>query len=150
MSVLLRGGTQFQFGSYLLDAANRSLLCDGQPVVITSKTFDLPLLLVTYRDRLVTKAEIRAALWGEVHVEEANIHQQISTLRRDSLIRHEFHETAVVRVRVRGRLAYTACAPSVSEILKAPPFTGLNECTWQVIPFGTFQTATVSASISAR
>jgi len=86
MSVLLRGGTQFQFGSYLLDAANRSLLCDGQPVVITSKTFDLPLLLVTYRDRLVTKAEIRAALWGEVHVEEANIHQQISTLRRDSLI----------------------------------------------------------------
>jgi Tol biopolymer transport system component/DNA-binding winged helix-turn-helix (wHTH) protein len=72
----------YLFGSYRLDGQQRLLLCGGKRVPITSKVFDTLLLLVENHERMMTKEELMAAIWPDRHVEEANLVQNISVLRR--------------------------------------------------------------------
>ena len=61
---------------------NQRLLRAGAPVPITPKTLDLLLLLLRHRNRLLSKTELMRELWGDTAVEEANLTQQVFTLRR--------------------------------------------------------------------
>src|ERR1043166_9141982 len=70
------------FGTFQLDAGSRTLSRSGQTVALAPKTFDLLLLLIESQGRVLTKAELMAALWHEAFVEEANLSFQISTLRK--------------------------------------------------------------------
>jgi DNA-binding winged helix-turn-helix (wHTH) protein len=58
------------------------LLRDGEPLPLTPKAFDTLVLLVKSRDRLVEKGQLMRQLWWDSFVEEANLAQQIFTLRR--------------------------------------------------------------------
>jgi DNA-binding winged helix-turn-helix (wHTH) protein/TolB-like protein len=72
----------YEFGSHLLDVLNQRLLRDGEPVAITPKTLDLLLLLLRHRERVVSKTELMRDLWADTAVEEANLTQQVFTLRK--------------------------------------------------------------------
>ena len=72
----------YEFGPYRLDAARRLLLREGKSLTLAPKTFDLLLLLVQSRDRVLTKKELMSALWPDSFVEEANLAFQISALRK--------------------------------------------------------------------
>jgi Tol biopolymer transport system component/DNA-binding winged helix-turn-helix (wHTH) protein len=72
----------YQFGPFLVDAARRLLTCDGQPVSLKPKTFDLLLLLVESQGRVFSKDALLKALWPDTFVEEANLWFQISILRK--------------------------------------------------------------------
>ena len=72
----------YEFGPYRLDVLNQRLLCDGAPVPITPKSFDTLLLLVRNRERVVGKSELMSHLWPDTVVEEANLSQNIFTLRK--------------------------------------------------------------------
>lgn len=72
----------YEFGPYRLDVMNQRLLCDGAPVPITPKSFDTLLLLVRNRERVVGKSELMSHLWPDTVVEEANLSQNIFTLRK--------------------------------------------------------------------
>jgi Tol biopolymer transport system component/DNA-binding winged helix-turn-helix (wHTH) protein len=72
----------YRFGPFVLDPASRILLRDEQPVAITAKVFETLVNLVQNRGRLVTKDELLSTLWPDTIVEEANLAQNISTLRR--------------------------------------------------------------------
>ena len=72
----------YEFGPYRLDAAERRVLRDGQPVPLTPKAFDTLLVLIRRAGALVTKDELLAAVWPDVVVEEATLAQNISTLRK--------------------------------------------------------------------
>ena len=72
----------YEFGPYRLDAAKRLLLCQGKSLTLAPKTFDLLLLLVQSRDRVLTKKELMSALWPGSFVEESNLSFQISSLRK--------------------------------------------------------------------
>jgi DNA-binding winged helix-turn-helix (wHTH) protein len=74
--------TCYRFGPFALDPASRSLLRDEQPVAITTKVFETLVILVENRGRVVTKDELLSTLWPDTTVEEANLAQNISTLRR--------------------------------------------------------------------
>jgi DNA-binding response OmpR family regulator len=50
-----QSGDFYTFGSFRLDARERLLICDGQPVPLASKTFEALLLLVQNAGHLVTK-----------------------------------------------------------------------------------------------
>ena len=76
------GGRSYEFGPYRVEVPHQRLLRDGAPIPITPKTFDLLLLLLRHRDRVVGKAELMRELWPDTNVEEANLTQQIFTLRR--------------------------------------------------------------------
>ena len=74
--------TVYEFGPFRLEAAKRLLLCEGKSLTLAPKTFDLLLLLVEGRDRVLTKKELLQALWPGTFVEEANLAFQVSALRK--------------------------------------------------------------------
>jgi DNA-binding winged helix-turn-helix (wHTH) protein len=52
------------------------------PVFLTPKAFDVLTFLVQNPNRLVTKEELLQAVWGDTFVEEGNLTQYISHLRK--------------------------------------------------------------------
>ena len=72
----------YEFDGYRLDAAQRLLTRAGESVVLAPKTFDLLLVLVESRGRVLTKKDLMDALWPDTFVEEANLPFQISSLRK--------------------------------------------------------------------
>jgi len=70
------------FGSFLLQPAQRRLLRDGQAVVLGARAFDLLCELVARPGELLGKDWLLTAVWRGVVVEEANLHVQISQLRK--------------------------------------------------------------------
>ena len=69
-------------GPFRLDPVDRLLSRDGRPVSLTPKAIDTLLVLVERRGRLVAKEELLRAVWPDAFVEENNLAQHISTLRR--------------------------------------------------------------------
>lgn len=72
----------YDFGDFSLDEAKRLLLCRGEPVRLTSKVFDTLLHLVQHQGKTVAKEDLMRAVWPNTAVEENNLNQNISTLRR--------------------------------------------------------------------
>jgi serine/threonine-protein kinase len=72
----------YDFESFRIDALKRQLLRDGNVLPLTSKAFAALLILVQQRGKIVTKEELMNAVWFETAVEENNLTQQISTLRK--------------------------------------------------------------------
>jgi Tol biopolymer transport system component/DNA-binding winged helix-turn-helix (wHTH) protein len=72
----------YEFGPFRLDLAERLLLCDGDPVALTPKALETLVVLVERRGRLVEKEELLKTLWPDSFVEEHNLANNISTLRK--------------------------------------------------------------------
>ncbi|MBL8551736.1 MAG: winged helix-turn-helix domain-containing protein [Hyphomonadaceae bacterium] len=73
----------YEFGGFRLDAQRRQLLsAAGEPVALTPKAFEALLYLVERQGQLLEKRELLAALWPGLTVEENNLNQCISALRR--------------------------------------------------------------------
>jgi Tol biopolymer transport system component/DNA-binding winged helix-turn-helix (wHTH) protein len=72
----------FEFGSFRIDTVERVLLRHEQPVVLTQKVFDLLLLLVRNGGHIVEKEALMREVWPDTFVEEGNLTQNISVLRK--------------------------------------------------------------------
>lgn len=72
----------YEFGAFRLDAQERVLWRANRPVPLTPKVFDLLLVLVENRGRLLEKDELLQKVWPDSFVEEANLSVNISVLRR--------------------------------------------------------------------
>jgi Tol biopolymer transport system component/DNA-binding winged helix-turn-helix (wHTH) protein len=72
----------YEFGSFRLDPDERLLLRDGKPVQLTPKVFDLLLLLVENKGRLLEKEDLMRSLWQDSFVEEGNLSFNVSILRK--------------------------------------------------------------------
>jgi TolB-like protein/DNA-binding winged helix-turn-helix (wHTH) protein len=72
----------YRFGQFVLNPGTRTLARAGSPVSLTPKAFDLMLFLAQNPNRLVTKEELLQAVWGDTFVEEGNLTQYVSHLRK--------------------------------------------------------------------
>ena len=72
----------YYFGSFCVNRAERQLLRDGEPVHLAPKAFDLLLVLIRNKGRLVTKERLMQEVWRDVFVEEANLSVNIASLRK--------------------------------------------------------------------
>ena len=72
----------YEFDGFRVDVLRRQLLRRGVHVQLTSKAFDTLLLLIRNRGTTVSKIELMNSIWGDTAVEENNLTQQISVLRR--------------------------------------------------------------------
>jgi len=72
----------YRFEPFVLDPGRRTLSRADSPVSLTSKAFDVLFFLVQNPNRLVTKEELLQAVWGETFVEEGNLTQYVSHLRK--------------------------------------------------------------------
>lgn len=72
----------YEFGRFRLNAAERVLLRDGEVVPLTPKVFDILLTLVEHHGQVVSKEELMKRVWPDTFVEEGNLTQNISLLRK--------------------------------------------------------------------
>src|ERR1700690_512022 len=70
------------FGEFVLDPRRRTLTRSDSSISLTPKAFDVLLFLIQNPNRLVTKEELLQAVWGGTIVEEGNLTQYISHLRK--------------------------------------------------------------------
>lgn len=72
----------YEFGPFRLDASERQLLRDGNPIPLAPKVFDTLVALVESCGRLVSKDQLMRALWPDTFVGEATLARNISDLRK--------------------------------------------------------------------
>src|ERR1041384_4867028 len=86
----------YEFNGFRLEADQRRLLYEGQPVPLKPKVFDLLLFLVKMRGQLVVKEDLMREVWPDAIVEENNITVSMSILRKtlgDHNVKRQFIET---------------------------------------------------------
>ena len=76
------GNDGYEFGPFRVDKTKRRLLRDGEIVPLTPKAFDTLLVLIEHAGQLVEKDELMERVWPGVVVEENNLTQNISALRK--------------------------------------------------------------------
>jgi len=120
----------YEFGPFRLDPSERQLLRAGQVMPLTPKVFDTLLLFVENNNLLLTKDEMIGRLWPDSFVEESNLAQNVSMLRRalgeqpdgkpyiETVPKRGYRFTAEVRLRTeeqpalaRGESAFTSFGP---------------------------------------
>ena len=72
----------YSFGPYVLDASDRRLRRDGQPIELNSRYFDALALLLSEAGQLVSKDRFLEQVWRGVPVTDEALTQCVRTLRR--------------------------------------------------------------------
>jgi TolB-like protein/DNA-binding winged helix-turn-helix (wHTH) protein len=72
----------YEFGRFRLKVAERVLLREGEVVPLTPKVFDILLVLVENCGQVVSKDDLMKRVWPNTFVEEGNLTQNISLLRK--------------------------------------------------------------------
>jgi DNA-binding winged helix-turn-helix (wHTH) protein len=121
---------RYEFGPFHLDPSERRLTREGQVMPLTPKVFDTLLLFVENSNLLLTKDEMIRRLWPDSFVEESNLAQNVSMLRRalgeqpngkpyiETVPKRGYRFTAEVRLRAeeqptiaRGESAFSPLGP---------------------------------------
>ena len=72
----------YEFGPFRLNATDKLLHRNGEPVPLTPKLIDTLVVLVENSEHVVTKEELMETLWPDSFVEESSLTQNISLLRK--------------------------------------------------------------------
>jgi TolB-like protein/tetratricopeptide (TPR) repeat protein len=135
-----------EFGEFRLDPAERvlSLLAGGPPIPLTPRAFDVLCYLLEHAGQLIEKEALIRAIWPRVVVDENNLSQHVSSVRRAlgdgrpdrryvlTVPGRGYRFVAVVRVggtaeRSSGARAGAAAAPSTATAAVAVlPFANLS------------------------
>ena len=86
--------TFLDFGPFRLDRDERVLLCEGKPVPLSPKSFDMLMVLVENRGRLLKKDDLMKLVWPDSFVEEGNLSHHVFTVRKalgDEKGDHQIH-----------------------------------------------------------
>lgn len=70
------------FTDFSIHPGERRVTVQGKPVKLSTRAFDLLLVLANGRDRVIRKDELLDAVWPGIVVEENNLQVQISNLRK--------------------------------------------------------------------
>src|SRR5262245_2380988 len=117
----------YEFGPFRLDPSERQLLRAGQVMPLTPKVFDTLLLFVENSNLLLTKNEMIGRLWPDSFVEESNLAQNVSMLRRalgeqpggrpyiETVPKRGYRFTAEVRLRVEEQPSVTRSESTLSQ-----------------------------------
>ena len=83
----------YEFGPFRLDVTQRVLSRDGKEIKLYPKTYGVLLVLIENSGQIVEKEVLMEKVWPEDYVEEANIMQNISILRKIFSDNHKYIET---------------------------------------------------------
>jgi DNA-binding winged helix-turn-helix (wHTH) protein/TolB-like protein/Flp pilus assembly protein TadD len=77
-----QGRRLYAFGPFKLDPGAQILRRDGRVIPLKPKVFDLLVVLVENRDRVVPKEEVMRLVWAESFVEDSNLAVSVCELRK--------------------------------------------------------------------
>lgn len=108
-----------EFGDFRIDLRRRLLLSrhDGQPITLTGRVFDTLAFFIERPGQLLCRGALLDGIWPDAEVEDNNLSQNISTLRRvlgEKPGEHEYIAT------VPGR-GYRFIAQVVPQLLPSAP-----------------------------
>jgi Tol biopolymer transport system component/DNA-binding winged helix-turn-helix (wHTH) protein len=86
----------YVFDEFTIDPQNRQLQREGNPVALSTKAFELLLILVENNRQVLEKNYLLNQLWPQTFVEEINLNVHISYLRKalgESAAHHQYIET---------------------------------------------------------
>ena len=112
-------GQIYRFAGYSLDCALWQLRWGTTTLPLNRKSFDLLVCLVEARDRVVSKDELLEAVWPGQFVDENNLAQQVSLLRK-VLNRHSEPVRLIETVPGRGYRLTAMVEPVLPEDVGAP------------------------------
>jgi DNA-binding winged helix-turn-helix (wHTH) protein/TolB-like protein/Tfp pilus assembly protein PilF len=75
-------GFVYEFGRFVLDPREKTLLIDGVPLHLPAKEFETLLLLVENNGKALSKDQMISSVWQDAFVEEGNLAKQVSKLRK--------------------------------------------------------------------
>ena len=115
----------YEFGRFRVDTLKRQLRRDDEVVPLASKAIETLLVLIRHRGETLSKQELMDAVWLDTAVEENNLTQQISTLRKAFGERPDDHKYIVT---IPGR-GYSFVAQVASSNVRVQPIAGAS--LWQ-------------------
>ncbi|MGH9850766.1 MAG: winged helix-turn-helix domain-containing protein [Blastocatellia bacterium] len=125
--MILQPNHIYEFGPFRLDVAERLLVRDGETIPLQPKAYDLLHVLVEHHGHLLEKDELLKAVWPDTVVEEVNLANNVSILRKalgeggneqqfiETVPRRGYRFVAPVREAQEG-----TAEPGVAEIAQAP------------------------------
>ncbi|HEY3839798.1 MAG TPA: tetratricopeptide repeat protein [Bryobacteraceae bacterium] len=127
----------YGFGDFRLDPGRRLLSgSDGTPIPLTPKAYDTLAYLLVHAGSIVHKNELMRAVWPDTVVEENNLTQNISMLRRalgEGKDGHRYIATVPGRgyqftaaVRIASGKPAGICAPAAEASIAVLPFANLS------------------------
>src|SRR5689334_113201 len=73
---------QFLFAGHMLDTDRRELRRGSDPIAVEPQVFDLLIYLVQNRDRVVSKEDLIASVWGGRIVSDSTLTSRINAARK--------------------------------------------------------------------
>lgn len=118
----------YRFGDFSLDSLNRTLARDGVSIPLNRRAFDVLLYLVANPGRVVTKEELLSSVWSDAPVDENNLNQSISALRK-ALDERPGEHASIITLAGRGyqfvRQVKTIPPPALSPYTQIEPSSSL-------------------------
>lgn len=113
----------YQFGPFYLDATEKILLCEGRKVALPPKYFDLLLILIRCRKRVVEKRELMGALWPDLEAAENNLDVGICAIRA-TLRNNDAQASEYIKTFSRRGFQFVADAVEIDVplVIAIPPF----------------------------
>ena len=106
----------FRFESCVLDTGRRELRRGAEPVAVEPQVFDLLVCLVENRDRVVSKDDMIASVWGGRVISESTLTSRINSVRK--AIGDNGDEQRLVRTIARKGLRFVGDVQIVGDKVK--------------------------------
>jgi eukaryotic-like serine/threonine-protein kinase len=164
----VEGKVFYEFGNFRCDPREHLLVCDGKPLSLSPKSFEILVTLIQNNGRLLTKDELMQQVWPDSFVEEANLTVNISALRKvlgetpgglqyiETVPKWGYRFVAPVReCRDDGKLSPPIQAPSVAQVEPLPgvvpaPISRPRTRRWWPVAAVALVAATVGVLVSSR
>ena len=124
--VLLAGRAQpgaetllFLFADHTLDTDRRELLRGSEPVAVEPQVFDLVIYLLANRDRVVSKDDLIAAVWGGRVVSDSTLSSRINAARK--AVGDNGAQQRLIRTIARKGIRFVGAVRTQSSGAAAPP-----------------------------
>jgi TolB-like protein len=105
----------FLFNNFALDCERRELRADGAAVPVEPQVFDLLVYLIKNRDRVVSKDDLIASIWGGRVVSDSTLDSRINAVRK--AVGDSGKEQSLIRTSARKGIRFVG---EVKEELRPP------------------------------
>jgi TolB-like protein/tetratricopeptide (TPR) repeat protein len=109
----------FLFADHTLDTDRRELLRGSEPVAVEPQVFDLVIYLLANRDRVVSKDDLIAAVWGGRVVSDSTLSSRINAARK--AVDDNGAQQRLIRTIARKGIRFVGAVRTQSSGAAAPP-----------------------------
>jgi Tol biopolymer transport system component/DNA-binding winged helix-turn-helix (wHTH) protein len=110
----------YEFDEYKIDARRRILFKNGERVPLSSRIFDLLLVLVQNEGRILEHDELLDKVWEGMFVEQSNLKKSVSALRQ--ILGERPDESLYIKTVPRRGYSFVADVRAISDTQNEPVF----------------------------